>query len=184
MWGPALGAFILVPAQQWLAYEYGTSQVYLIAYAAVFLIIIILLPRGILPSIQESADEFGGRRRVEQVRDQVANGAHPQRLEFYHRGGIVPAQGPDQLVSNGRLGPAEAQRRTARPSTRAEATYRTASMLSGSAACRSSSTSRAPWLATWRSSRTVASSASSRSCPAARPYPSAASHSGRISRSP
>jgi branched-chain amino acid transport system permease protein len=54
VWGPALGAFILVPAQQWLAYEYGTSQVYLIAYAAVFLVIIILLPQGILPSIQDA----------------------------------------------------------------------------------------------------------------------------------
>jgi branched-chain amino acid transport system permease protein len=53
VWGPALGAVILVTAQQWLAYEYGASQLYLIAYAAVFLIIIILLPQGILPSIQE-----------------------------------------------------------------------------------------------------------------------------------
>ena len=53
VWGPALGAFILVPAQQWLAYEYGTSQVYLVAYAAVFLVIILLLPQGILPSLQD-----------------------------------------------------------------------------------------------------------------------------------
>jgi branched-chain amino acid transport system permease protein len=53
VWGPALGAFILVPAQQWLAYEYGASQVYLVAYAAVFLIIILLLPQGILPSLQD-----------------------------------------------------------------------------------------------------------------------------------
>jgi branched-chain amino acid transport system permease protein len=53
VWGPALGAFILVPAQQWLAYEYGASQVYLIAYAAVFLVIILLLPQGILPSLQD-----------------------------------------------------------------------------------------------------------------------------------
>jgi branched-chain amino acid transport system permease protein len=70
VWGPALGAFILVPAQQWLAYEYGTSQVYLIAYAAVFLIIIILLPQGILPSIQEArrrrrgGGATGGAERV------------------------------------------------------------------------------------------------------------------------
>jgi len=56
VWGPALGAFILVTAQQWLAYEYGTSQVYLVAYAAVFLIIIIVvlfLPRGILGVLQQ-----------------------------------------------------------------------------------------------------------------------------------
>jgi branched-chain amino acid transport system permease protein len=54
VWGPALGAAILVPAQQWLAYEYGASELYLIAYAAVFLVIMLVLPRGILPSIQDA----------------------------------------------------------------------------------------------------------------------------------
>ena len=34
--------------------RYGASQLYLIAYAAVFLVIILLLPQGILPSIQEA----------------------------------------------------------------------------------------------------------------------------------
>jgi branched-chain amino acid transport system permease protein len=51
LWGPVLGAFIIVPAQQYLAYQYGATQLYLIAYAAVFLLIMLLLPRGILPSI-------------------------------------------------------------------------------------------------------------------------------------
>ncbi len=59
LWGPALGSFILVPAQQWLAYEYGASNLYLIAYAAVFLIIILLLPKGIIPSARGMAS---GRR--------------------------------------------------------------------------------------------------------------------------
>jgi branched-chain amino acid transport system permease protein len=54
VWGPALGAFILVPTQQWLAYRYGASDLYLIAYATVFLVIILLLPRGILPSLQDA----------------------------------------------------------------------------------------------------------------------------------
>jgi branched-chain amino acid transport system permease protein len=59
LWGPTLGAFILVPAQQYLAYELGASQLYLVSYAAVFLVIILILPRGILPSI---ADWRSGRR--------------------------------------------------------------------------------------------------------------------------
>ena len=33
LWGPALGAFILVPAQQYLAYRLGASQLYLVGYA-------------------------------------------------------------------------------------------------------------------------------------------------------
>lgn len=53
LWGPVLGAFILVPAQEYFAQAFGASQLYLFAYAAVFLVIILFLPRGILPSISE-----------------------------------------------------------------------------------------------------------------------------------
>jgi branched-chain amino acid transport system permease protein len=70
LWGPMLGAFILVPAQQYLAYELGASQLYLVSYSAVFLVIILLLPRGILPSI---ADRFGRpRAAAEPVRPELA----------------------------------------------------------------------------------------------------------------
>jgi len=51
LWGPVLGAFLLEGSQQYLAYELGASQFYLIAYAMIFLLIILALPRGILPSI-------------------------------------------------------------------------------------------------------------------------------------
>jgi branched-chain amino acid transport system permease protein len=51
LWGPVIGAFILELGQQYLAYHLGASQFYLIAYALVFLIIMLLLPRGILPTI-------------------------------------------------------------------------------------------------------------------------------------
>lgn len=51
LWGPVLGAFILVPAQQYLAYRLGASELYLVAYAAVFVVILLVLPRGILPSL-------------------------------------------------------------------------------------------------------------------------------------
>lgn len=53
LWGPVLGAFILESGQQLLAYQLGASQLYLIAYALVFLLIILLLPRGILPTLEE-----------------------------------------------------------------------------------------------------------------------------------
>jgi branched-chain amino acid transport system permease protein len=51
--GPILGALILEPAQLWLAYHYGASRLYLVLYAAVFLLVILLLPRGIIPSLRE-----------------------------------------------------------------------------------------------------------------------------------
>jgi branched-chain amino acid transport system permease protein len=61
LWGPTLGAFILVPAQQYLAYQLGASELYLVSYAAVFLVIILLLPRGILPSIADRRASRPGR---------------------------------------------------------------------------------------------------------------------------
>jgi branched-chain amino acid transport system permease protein len=63
LWGPALGAFILVPAQQYLAYRLGASQLYLVGYAAVFLGVMLLLPRGILPSLRDRLDARAVARR-------------------------------------------------------------------------------------------------------------------------
>jgi branched-chain amino acid transport system permease protein len=51
LWGPVLGAFLLAPAQQLFAYHFGSSQLYLVAYAAVFLVVILVLPRGIVPTL-------------------------------------------------------------------------------------------------------------------------------------
>jgi branched-chain amino acid transport system permease protein len=65
LWGPALGAFILVPTQQYLAYRLGASELYLIGYAAVFLAVMLLLPRGVLPSLQDRlAARRGGTRQA------------------------------------------------------------------------------------------------------------------------
>jgi branched-chain amino acid transport system permease protein len=67
LWGPVLGAFILELAQQYLAYSLGGSQFYLIAYALVFLVVMMLLPRGILPSIQDRLRRRRRRRAVDAV---------------------------------------------------------------------------------------------------------------------
>jgi len=48
-----------VPAQQYLAYRLGASELYLVGYSAVFLVVMLLLPRGILPSL---ADRVAARR--------------------------------------------------------------------------------------------------------------------------
>ncbi|MDX6227446.1 MAG: hypothetical protein QOI76_836 [Frankiales bacterium] len=70
LWGPVLGAVILEAGQQTLAYELGASQFYLVAYALVFLVIMLLLPRGILPTLQ---DKIRMRRRAHRV-DAAAGG--------------------------------------------------------------------------------------------------------------
>ena len=53
IWGPTLGALILVPAQQYLAFSQGASELYLVAYSAIFLAVMLVLPRGILPSLRD-----------------------------------------------------------------------------------------------------------------------------------
>jgi hypothetical protein len=42
---------LIGPAQQYFAYRFGASQLYLLAYAALFLLVIYLLPEGIVPSL-------------------------------------------------------------------------------------------------------------------------------------
>ena len=58
LWGPVLGAIILVPAQQYMAYRLGASELYLVGYAAVFVVILLVLPRGILPSVADAYERW------------------------------------------------------------------------------------------------------------------------------
>ncbi len=64
LWGPTIGALVLVPAQQYLITRLGASQFYLVAYAAVFMVVLLVLPRGILPSLQGLLDTHRERRRI------------------------------------------------------------------------------------------------------------------------
>jgi branched-chain amino acid transport system permease protein len=65
LWGPIIGAFILELAQQYFAYALGGSQFYLIAYALVFLVVMILMPRGIVPTVQDRLRMRRRRRTVD-----------------------------------------------------------------------------------------------------------------------
>jgi branched-chain amino acid transport system permease protein len=65
LWGPVLGAIILEGGQQTLAYNLGGSQFYLVAYALIFLVIMLLLPRGILPTLQDKVRMRSRARRVD-----------------------------------------------------------------------------------------------------------------------
>ena len=51
--GPLLGALVLESLQQYFTVQYGSSQVYLIIYGALFLVVVLLLPRGVIPSLEE-----------------------------------------------------------------------------------------------------------------------------------
>jgi len=54
LWGPLLGALVLVPAQQWALTDLGATRLYLIAYALVFVAVLLALPRGIVQSLRRT----------------------------------------------------------------------------------------------------------------------------------
>ena len=64
LWGPVVGACVLVPAQQYLLIHLGGSRLYLVGYAAVFMVVLLLLPRGILPSLRDAISRERERRRT------------------------------------------------------------------------------------------------------------------------
>jgi branched-chain amino acid transport system permease protein len=54
LWGPLIGALVLVPAQQWALTDFGATRLYLIAYSLVFVVVLLLLPQGIVPTLRRS----------------------------------------------------------------------------------------------------------------------------------
>jgi branched-chain amino acid transport system permease protein len=64
LWGPTIGALVLVPAQQYMITKLGASRLYLVGYAAVFMVVLLVLPRGILPSLRSALDSQRERRRT------------------------------------------------------------------------------------------------------------------------
>ena len=61
--GPILGAFILEPAQQYFTLQFSQNGIYLLIYGALFLAVILLLPRGIIPTLGERWTKYQVIRR-------------------------------------------------------------------------------------------------------------------------
>ena len=80
--GPALGALILEPAQQWLTVRFTNDYLSEILLGALFLIVILFLPRGILPTL---ASRVSGWRARQQGRAAATTATTP---------GGAPADGP------------------------------------------------------------------------------------------
>ncbi len=51
--GPIVGALIVEPLQQYFTIQFSQNDLYLIVYGAMFLLIILLLPEGIVPTLQK-----------------------------------------------------------------------------------------------------------------------------------
>ena len=60
--GPVLGAVLLEPLQQYLTLQLSVGYLYLIVYGAMFLIVIMFLPRGVIPTAAERLALLRARR--------------------------------------------------------------------------------------------------------------------------
>lgn len=69
--GPIVGAFILEPAQQYFTLQYGQNGYYLIVYGVLFLAIMLLLPRGIIPTLGDRWYTYQSRRPSRQQKDGI-----------------------------------------------------------------------------------------------------------------
>jgi branched-chain amino acid transport system permease protein len=76
LYGPVLGAFILIPASDYMRFTFGSSELYTAALGALMIAIILFMPRGILPTLGDLLRRFGvvrtaftGARSMEELRD-------------------------------------------------------------------------------------------------------------------
>jgi branched-chain amino acid transport system permease protein len=72
LFGPILGALILIPAQQYLTIISGNTGYNLIMYGVIFLAIILLLPEGIIPTISKRWNKWKTSRNKSEITPAVA----------------------------------------------------------------------------------------------------------------
>jgi branched-chain amino acid transport system permease protein len=84
--GPLVGALLVTSLQQYLGLQFGGNGVNLIIYGALFLAIILLLPRGIVPSLQEQWRRWQTKRKT-QLGGNVPTVRPDQSARFAERGG-------------------------------------------------------------------------------------------------
>ncbi len=70
--GPLLGALLLETAQQYFTLQYGANGYYLVVYGALFLVVMLLLPRGIVPTLNERWNKIQYARNRQQAASNVA----------------------------------------------------------------------------------------------------------------
>jgi branched-chain amino acid transport system permease protein len=59
--GPLVGALVLEALQQYFTLTFSAAGLYLIVYGVLFLVVILLLPRGVVPSLRELLVYWRGR---------------------------------------------------------------------------------------------------------------------------
>lgn len=80
LWGPVLGAFIYIPASDLILFRFGSSTLHLVVLGVLMTVILLFLPRGILPTIAGWIEERrapraaheGARSMIEMHEERIA----------------------------------------------------------------------------------------------------------------
>jgi branched-chain amino acid transport system permease protein len=76
--GPLLGALVLESLQQYLTQTFSSNATYLIAYGVLFLAVILLLPRGVIPGVTDLIKRRRARTgRIPEEREATLRGHVP-----------------------------------------------------------------------------------------------------------
>lgn len=91
IWGPVLGAFILIPASDFILFQFGSTTIHLAIFGTSMMLIILFLPRGILPTLQDWLEERRAPRRAHRGARSMAEMQEAQANER----ATTPAKGAD-----------------------------------------------------------------------------------------
>ena len=72
--GPLLGAMVLESLQQYLTLSFSNNATYLIAYGVLFLLVILVMPRGLVPGVSELLRRRRTAQQGSRVSDQKFGG--------------------------------------------------------------------------------------------------------------
>ena len=84
--GPLVGGLLVVPLQQFLILQYGTTPLEPILYGGLLLAVILLLPEGIVPSLRKRWQIWRANRTEKAVTASLANTSKPDSTMFAERG--------------------------------------------------------------------------------------------------
>lgn len=76
LWGPVLGAFIMQPLSELVLFRFGSSQIHIAIFGILVLLLVIYLPRGIIPSVGDYWLSYR-RRRYEATASSAEGGTRP-----------------------------------------------------------------------------------------------------------
>jgi branched-chain amino acid transport system permease protein len=87
IWGPLVGGLLVVPLQQFLILQYGTTPLEPILYGGLLLAVILLLPEGIVPSLRKRLQAWRVNRSAKAAAASLTNTTKPDASLFAESGG-------------------------------------------------------------------------------------------------